>query len=259
MYITLVQTDLVWENPAANRKVLSQKMDTLYGQTDLIVLPEMFTTGFSMRSHELAETMQGDTVQWLSNEAQRLNAAITGSLIIQENRQYFNRLIWAFPDGRMASYDKKHLFTLASEHKYYTPGQKKLLVEYKGWTICPLICYDLRFPVWSRNTEGYDLLIYIASWPAPRREAWRALLKARAIENQAYTIGVNRVGTDGSKLTYAGDSTLIDFAGNTCVDMAYVEGMFTTKISKDKRAVFLKKLPFLDDRDAFELVENAEE
>lgn len=254
MRITLIQTNLIWENPAANRDLFSQTINGLANQTDLIILPEMFTTGFSMRSQELAESMDGETVTWMQREAKRMNAAITGSLIIKENDRYFNRLIWMFPNGDYQFYDKKHLFTLAGEHKYFSPGTEKLIVEYKGWKICPLICYDLRFPVWSRNVEDYDLLIYIASWPDRRRDAWRSLLKARAIENQTFTVGVNRVGDDGSKLNYSGDSTLIDYAGNTCLEMAHIEGVVTTKIDKKDRLTFLEKLPFLGDRDLFELI-----
>ena len=174
-------------------------------------------------------------------------------MIIQEGEDFFNRLLWATPTGEIVHYDKKHLFTLAGEQKHFTPGTERIVIEYMGWKICPLICYDLRFPVWSRNTEDYDLLLYVASWPDRRREAWQTLLKARAIENQCYTIGVNRVGEDGSNLSYAGDSTLIDFAGKSLLAVESVEGEFTAKISLSKRQNFIEKLPFLADRDQFSL------
>jgi len=251
MHITLIQTNLHWEDPIANRDMFSKKINALVGKTDLIVIPEMFTTGFSMRSHELAETMDGATVKWIKTEAKRVGAVITGSLIIKEEGNYFNRLLWASPEGNLDFYDKKHLFTLASEHKHFSAGTEKKIFKYKNWKICPLICYDLRFPVWSRNTENYDLLIYVASWPDRRREAWRALLRARAIENQCYVVGVNRVGTDGSQLSYAGDSTLIDYAGGTLLEGNRVEGVWTAEISRERRGEFVDKLPFLADQDGF--------
>ncbi len=252
MRITLLQTNLHWENPATNRKMFSAKFASLIGKTDLVVIPEMFTTGFSMRSRELAETMNGPTVAWLREEATKIGAVITGSMIIQKEDQFFNRLLWVTPTGEVIFYDKKHLFTLAGEHKYFTPGTERILIDYMGWKICPLICYDLRFPEWSRNKGNYDLLIYVASWPDRRREAWRTLLKARAIENQCYTIGVNRVGEDGAKLSYAGDSTLVDFAGKPLLEAQKIEGEFTAKIFLSERQAFMNKLPFLADQDGFE-------
>ncbi len=253
MRVTLIQTNLHWENPTANREMFSAKFANLSGNTDLVVIPEMFTTGFSMRSKELAETMEGPTVHWMKASAFELGAAITGSMIIREGDDFFNRLLWATPTGEIFHYDKKHLFTLAGEQKHFAPGTERIVIDYMGWKICPLICYDLRFPVWSRNTEDYDLLIYVASWPDRRREAWQTLLKARAIENQCYTIGVNRVGEDGSNLSYAGDSTLIDFAGKSLLAVETVEGEFTAEISLPKRQDFIEKLPFLADRDQFTL------
>jgi len=251
MRLTLIQTNLHWEDPAANRKMFSAKFDKLIGKTDLIIIPEMFSTGFSMRSKELAETMDGLTVSWLRESAKKVGAVITGSMIIQEGENFFNRLLWANPNGEISHYDKKHLFTLAGEQKHFMPGTERITIEYMGWKICPLICYDLRFPVWSRNTEDYDLLLYVASWPDRRREAWQTLLKARAIENQCYTIGVNRVGEDGSDLNYVGDSTLIDFAGKSLLAVEKIEGEFTMEISLKDRQHFISKLPFLADRDAF--------
>ena len=253
MRVTLIQTNLHWENPTANREMFSAKFANLTGKTDLVVIPEMFTTGFSMRSKELAETMEGPTVHWMKTSAAKIGAVITGSMIIREGDNFFNRLLWATPTGKIIHYDKKHLFTLAGEQKHFSPGTERIVIDYMGWKICPLICYDLRFPVWSRNTEDYDLLLYVASWPDRRREAWQTLLKARAIENQCYTIGVNRVGEDGSDLSYAGDSTLIDFAGKSLLAVESVEGEFTAEISLSKRQDFIEKLPFLADRDQFTL------
>ncbi len=253
MRVTLIQTNLHWENPTANREMFTEMFTNLIGKTDLVVIPEMFTTGFSMRSKELAETMDGPTVAWMKTSAIKMGAVITGSMITQEGGNFFNRLLWATPTGEIFHYDKKHLFTLAGEQKHFAPGKKRIIIDYMGWKICPLICYDLRFPVWSRNTEDYDLLLYVASWPDRRREAWQTLLKARAIENQCYTIGVNRVGEDGSKLSYAGDSTLIDFAGKPLLTVEKIEGAFTAKISLSERQDFIGKLPFLADRDPFSL------
>jgi len=249
MRTTLIQTNLHWEDPVANRKMFSAKFANLTGKTDLVVIPEMFTTGFTMQSKVLAETMDGTTVSWLRASATKIGAVITGSMIIRDGDQFFNRLLWATPAGDVIYYDKKHLFTLAGEHKHFSAGTKRIVIEYKDWKICPLICYDLRFPEWSRNTDNYDLLLYVASWPDRRREAWQTLLKARAIENQCYTIGVNRVGEDGSKLSYAGDSTLIDFAGKSLLAIEKVEGVFTAEISLTERRDFTRKLPFLSDQD----------
>ena len=253
MRLTLIQTNLHWENPAANRKMFSDKFEHLIGKTDLVVIPEMFTTGFSMRSKELAETMEGPTISWLQQSANKMDAVITGSMIIQEGENFYNRLLWVTPNGEIIHYDKKHLFTLAGEQKHFMAGSKRIIIKYKDWKICPLICYDLRFPVWSRNTEDYDLLLYVASWPDRRREAWKTLLKARAIENQCYTVGVNRVGEDGSELRYVGDSTLIDFAGKPLLAAEKIEGTFTVDISLSDRQDFINKLPFLADRDEFQL------
>jgi len=256
MRLTIIQTNLHWEDPEANRKMFSTKFANLINKTDLIVIPEMFTTGFSMRSKEFAETMDGPTVSWLKESANKIGAVITGSMIIREGENFFNRLLWVNPNGEIIHYDKKHLFTLSGEQKHYMAGTERVLIEYLGWKICPLICYDLRFPVWSRNTENYDLLLYVASWPDRRREAWQTLLKARAIENQCYTIGVNRVGEDGSKLRYVGDSTLIDFAGKSLLAAESIEGEFTMEISLSERKDFINKLPFLADRDDFTLKSN---
>ena len=196
MKIAIFQTKLVWEAPKENRNLIQEYIDSCEDNFDLIVLPEMFTSGFTMNPEAVAESMNGDTIQWLQLNAKNRNCAIVGSLVIEENGNYFNRLVFVFPSGKIEHYDKRHLFTLAGEEKVYKRGEEKLIVEYNGWRICPLVCYDLRFPVFSRNVENYDLLIYVANWPKPRINAWNALLKARAIENISYALGVNRIGFD---------------------------------------------------------------
>ena len=251
MFVTLIQARLNWENPEANRTYFSEKLAALQEPTDLIVLPEMFTTGFSMSPETLAEPMDGPTMQWLAEQARSKQAVITGSFIATENGQYFNRLVWMQPDGQLYTYDKRHLFTLAGEHEHYTPGQKHLIVEWKGWRIMPLICYDLRFPVWSRNTQGYDLLLYVANFPEIRSYAWQQLLTARAIENQAYTIGVNCVGKDGKGIQYSGDTVLHDYAGEVLYRVSHTEDVYTATLSKEDQNRFRQKFAFLQDRDAF--------
>lgn len=250
--VSLIQTYLHWEDKAANLQQLDEKLTPLAGHTDLVILPEMFTTGFSMNPAKLAEAMDGSTMQWLTAKAQQLDAVITGSFIAQENGQYFNRLVWMRPDGSYATYDKRHLFTYAEEHHHYTPGDNRVLMELKGWKILPLICYDLRFPVWSRNTDDYDLLIYVANFPERRSYAWKSLLAARAIENQAFTIGVNRVGNDGNDIYYAGDSCLIDYSGQVIHQVSHLENAFTTTLSYANQVEFRKRFAFLQDRDQFE-------
>ncbi len=249
--VSIIQSKLHWENIDANLQMFDRKIDGLADQTDLIVLPEMFTTGFSTNAALLAEDMNGKTIEWLRKKASELDCVITGSFIAKENGAYLNRLIWMRPYGTYEVYDKRHLFTLANEHEYYTAGTKKLIVELKGWKVCPLICYDLRFPVWSRNVENYDLLLYVANFPAKRSYAWKTLLKARAIENQAYTIGVNRVGTDGNDLYYSGDSGVIDFMGKVSCQVADDERIFTEELNYQDQQDFRKKLAFLADQDQF--------
>lgn len=255
MRLSIIQSSLVWENPDANRRQFATKIAPLRGQTDLVVLPEMFTSGFSMNTEALAEEMTGPTVTWLREQAALLNSAVTGSFICRDGGACYNRLVWAYPDGRVASYDKRHLFGLAGETAYYTAGHTRLTVEWLGWRICPLVCYDLRFPVWSRNkaTVDYDLLLYVANWPARRAHHWRGLLTARAIENQAYVAGVNIVGTDGAGLEYSGDSAVIDYAGLQLVQISGQEGIFTAKLSMDALEQYRQQLPFLGDADVFEL------
>ncbi len=253
--VSIIQGNLVWENPVQNRINFEQKIQSITQPTDLIVLPEMFTSGFTMSPENVAETMEGDTVTWLKELAARKQAAITGSLVIIEDDNYYNRLVFVRPNGDIETYDKRHTFTLAGEDKVYTAGTKKILIDYKGWKICPLICYDLRFPVFARNTEDYDLLFYVANWPKPRIAAWDALLKARAIENMAYTIGVNRVGLDASNHQYSGHSGVYDCLGNILAEFDNdSEGIATITLNKESQNTIRKKLQFLGDRDQFTLV-----
>ena len=253
MKIALLQSDLVWENPKANRNAFEEKINAITQKEDLIVLPEMFTTGFSMVPNDLAETLEGETVTWLTRLAKTKNSAITGSIIITENGNFYNRLLFVFPSGEIQFYDKRHLFTLAGEDKVYSSGNKKLIIDYLGWKICPLVCYDLRFPVFSRNTENYDLLIYVASWPKTRINAWDTLLKARSIENMSYAIGVNRTGEDNNGYQYNGHSQAVDFLGNYIQEPIEIEGTFILELHKNEMLETRNKLDFLSDRDSFEL------
>jgi omega-amidase len=251
--IAIVQSDIIWESPEANLKKYSQLIDNI-DSTDIIILPEMFTTGFSMQPEKLNESIDGVSVNWMKKVAQQQNAAVLGSLIIKENNHIFNRAFWVFPDGKIEKYDKRHLYTMGQEHLHYSPGKDKLIVEFRGWKFCPLICYDLRFPVWSRNQESYDVLIYMANWPSPRHHVWKNLLIARAIENQTYCFGVNRTGTDGTGLKYLGDSAMVsprgfaDFMGDK-------ESAKTFEISYSELHNFRKIFPLLNDRDEFQIVE----
>jgi predicted amidohydrolase len=249
--VALVQSPLVWEDANANRLFFRERIDTLQDHIDLIVLPEMFTTGFTMQPQNVAETMQGKTIDWLRSMAREKNAAIAGSVIIKAKGKFYNRLLFVFPSGEVMHYDKRHLFSLAGEEKIYTPGKKRLQVDYKGFKICLLICYDLRFPVFSRNTTAYDLLVYVANWPKPRMAAWDALLKARAIENMSYVIGVNRIGEDGSGLEYTGHSQALDFMGDYVVSAWENEGIFVASFEKKPLAEVRSKFGFLNDRDNF--------
>jgi omega-amidase len=249
--VAIIQKDLVWQNAEQNR-VNFDAMFSEMNAVDLIVLPEMFTTGFSMLPKPIAETMQGKTVRWMLDTAKRLNTALVGSIIIQEGTMYHNRMLFVHPKGNIEQYDKRHAFTLAGENKEYTSGFTRLIVAYKGWKICPLICYDLRFPTWSRNVENYDVLLYSANWPKPRINAWNTLLKARAIENMSYCIGANRVGVDANKYEYSGNSIAIDYLGNEltaiCED---IEAIIYATFNKEEMLKTRAKLPFLEDRDIF--------
>ncbi|GAB3530924.1 amidohydrolase [Pontibacter brevis] len=252
--ITIVQTALHWQDAERNRTMFSEKLAQATPQTDLIILPEMFTTGFSMEVETQAEKAEGPTLHWMQQEAQKHQAVLTGSVMVKENGHYYNRLHWVRPDGSYAKYDKKHLFRMAKEHHTYTAGKEKLTVELKGWNICPLVCYDLRFPVWSRNvSNSYDLLLYVANWPQVRSLAWRSLLQARAIENVAYVAGVNRVGTDGNNHPYSGDSAIIHPKGHHLLQTSQVEGLHTLTLGKQELVDFREAFPAHLDADAFSL------
>ena len=254
LHVVGIQADLFWENPSKNRASFEEKINGLPENTDLIVLPEMFTTGFTMNPQKVAEKMDGPSVSWMQKIALQKQVAITGSLVIEQNQNYYNRLVFVHPSGTIESYDKKHSFTLAGEDKVYTAGNQKLIVRYKGWRICPLICYDLRFPVWARNTENYDVLIFMANWPVTRIKAWETLLKARAIENMSYVIGINRTGLDKNKYEYSGNSLIVDFLGEELSNLQKNKiGLVTAVISKTNQNEIRKKLGFLNDKDAFEI------
>lgn len=252
--IALLQADLVWEDAEANRNLFEEKIRKLSPETELIVLPEMFSTGFSMNAESLAEPAGGPSLEWMKQMAAEKDAAVTGSLIVSEDGHFFNRLYFVRPDGAFEKYDKRHTFTLAKENETYDSGTERLIVTYKGWRICPLVCYDLRFPVWSRNTEDYDVLIYVANWPSMRVQAWDALLKARAIENMCYCIGVNRVGEDGNGHPYSGHSAVFDLLGNQ-LNRNTGEEEFEEELSLDREYLeeTRDKFRFLQDRDKFTL------
>ncbi len=253
MQVLLIQAPLVWEKPKLNRNYFEECINAISEKVDLIVLPEMFTTGFTMNPSAVAETMQGETVVWIQSLAKAKNCAITGSIAIEENGNFYNRMLFVFPSGEIQHYDKRHLFTLAGEEKVYTAGTQKLIVEYLGWKICLLVCYDLRFPVFSRNVEEYDLLIYVASWPKVRTTAWDALLKARAIENVSYVVGVNRIGEDASGHSYVGHSQVVDCLGEYVVAPEESEAIFIATLDKSKLIEIKQKFAFLNDKDTFEI------
>jgi predicted amidohydrolase len=249
--ISLVQTDVVWEDAEANLAGLQQKIKRAAPLTDVIVLPEMFSTGFSMNAAQLAEPMDGRAVQWMAAQAKAYQCVVTGSLIIAENGQYYNRLVWMRPDGTFEKYDKCHSFSLTNEPKIFTEGTQKLVVNHNGWKICPQICYDLRFPVWNRNDQDFDLYINVANWPAKRSFAWKTLLRARAIENQVFVVGVNRYGEDGHGFYHSGDSTVVDPLGKTITEISDREEVQTVSISRSVREAIIQKYPFINDRDQF--------
>lgn len=254
--ITVFQGYLFWENTDKNLQNITLRLSGgIREKTDLIILPEMFTTGFTMNAAELAEPMNGKTMQWMEKTARQYDCVITGSIIIKEAGKYYNRLVWMRPDGTHEHYDKRHLFALGSEHNTYTAGTEKLFVELNGWKICPVICYDLRFPVWLRNIEEnpYDLLIVVANWPERRAAHWRTLIPARAVENQSYVIAVNRVGHDGNEVYHSGDSTCIDPNGKVVYYKRDEEDLYTFSIIGDEVEKVRSALPFLKDADNFEI------
>jgi len=253
MKIALIQTDLFWENAAANRENFDSKIAEIVSEVNLIVLPEMFSTGFTMNPSAIAETLEGETIEWMKEKAKQKNAAITGSLVITENGKYYNRMVFVFPSGEIQYYDKRHSFSLAGEDKVYTRGDQKVIIEYLNWKICLQICYDLRFPVFARNVENYDLLLYVANWPKVRTNAWDALLKARAIENLSYVVGVNRIGIDANDYEHIGHSQAIDFLGNYILEPQEKNGVFIIELDKNTMYETRKKLDFLSDKDQFEI------
>jgi omega-amidase len=253
--VTLIQQPLVWQDPGANRDRFESLLLPLAGQTDLVVLPETFTTGFSMEVERVGEPAGGPTVQWLQRLSTRIDAAITGSVITEEGGRYFNRLLWATPSGELRSYDKRHLFRMGREHQHFTPGHAAWSVEWRGLRICPQVCYDLRFPVFSRRRAelDYDVLLYVANWPAARVYAWSQLLKARAIENQAFVIGVNRVGVDGAGVEHTGESAANDFLGMPLAALGNVPAVATVSLDAQALKAFRERFPAQLDADHFSL------
>jgi predicted amidohydrolase len=263
LLVTIIQTQLHWEDKTANLRMLEEKISSIKEKTEVVVLPEMFSTGFSMKPEQLAETMDGETVQWMKRVAAEKRIILTGSIIIEEDRKYYNRLIWMLPNGQYGLYDKRHRFAFAGEDRHYTAGTKRLIASVKGWKINLQVCYDLRFPVWARQQsqpEGaeYDILIYVANWPERRSHAWKTLLQARAIENQCYVIGVNRVGNDGNGIYHSGDSMIIDSLGETLYHKKDEEDVFTISLDKSHLQAVREKLPFLKDADGFMIINEEE-
>jgi omega-amidase len=276
--ITIIQTNLHWEDKTANLQMLEQKISSIKEKTEIVVLPEMFSTGFSMKPETLAETMEGETVQWMKRIAAEKKIILTGSVIIAGSGQtgtvrpeYYNRLIWMQPNGQYGVYDKHHCFAFAGEDEHYTAGTKRLIASVKGWKINLLVCYDLRFPVWARQTPltpnpspqvergaivpEYDVLIYVANWPERRIHAWKTLLQARALENQCYVIGTNRVGDDGNNIHYSGESMIVDPLGEILYTKKDEEDIFTVTLDKEHLQLIRTKLPFLKDADGFRLID----
>ncbi len=261
--ISIIQTNLTWENKAANLSMLEDKIKGREEPTEIVVLPEMFTTGFSMNPTAFAETMDGETVEWMKRIAAEEKIILTGSVITKEEDKYYNRLIWMLPNGQYGHYDKRHLFGFAKEDEHYNAGSKRLIAQAKGWKINLQVCYDLRFPVWARQSppvggeDGggqeleYDILIYVANWPERRSHAWKTLLCARAIENQCYVIGVNRVGNDGNNIYHSGNSMIIDPLGQVLYHKADEEDIFTITLEKENLLEVRNKFPFLKDADKF--------
>ncbi len=254
--VTTFQGYLFWENIDKNLQNIATRLSNIREKTNLIVLPEMFSTGFTMEAEKLAEPMKGKTMMWMHQIAKQYGCVITGSIIIKEDDKFFNRLIWMRPDGSYEYYDKRHLFAMGKEHHTYTPGHEKLIVELNGWKVCPVICYDLRFPVWLRNANDshYDLLLIVANWPERRIAHWRALIAARAIENQSYVVGVNRVGHDGNEVYHTGDSTCVDPNGNVTYHKRDEEDVYTFTLLADELQLTRRALPFLKDADEFKIV-----
>jgi predicted amidohydrolase len=255
--ITTIQTNLIWEDKAANLQQLEEKINSIEERTEIIVLPEMFSTGFTMQPQLFAETMDGETVEWMKRIAADKRIVLTGSIIIKEEDKFYNRLIWMLPNGDFGSYNKRHLFGYAGESEHYAAGNKRLIASVKGWKINLQVCYDLRFPVWARqapsehSTPEYDVLIYVANWPERRSHAWKTLLCARAIENQCYVVGVNRVGVDGNKINHSGNSLIIDPLGEVLYHKADDEDIFTITLERERLDEVRARFPFWKDGDSF--------
>ena len=258
--VSIIQSALFWEDKSRNLAMLEQKIMAITEKTNLVVLPEMFSTGFSMKPALLAETMEGETIAWMKRIAISKKIILTGSIIIEEGGKYFNRLIWMLPNGTWGSYDKRHLFAFAGEDKHYTAGKKRLVTSVNGWRVHLQICYDLRFPVWARQqsdeTPEYDLLIYVANWPERRNHAWKTLLIARAIENQCYVIGVNRVGEDGNQIAHSGDSMIIDPLGTVLFSKEKEEVVHSIALTKESLNETRSKFPFWKDADLFHILQD---
>jgi omega-amidase len=251
--LTLIQTELHWQNPVANRAMFAEQIAAQAAASDLILLPEMFATGFTLNAAANCELDDGDSARWLQEMATTHKVTLSGSIVINDGGQYYNRLLWVNPEGEIQHYDKRHLFRMAGEDKKYSAGSERLLVQLGDWRICPLICYDLRFPVWSRGINEYDLLLYVANWPAPRRSAWRTLLPARAVENLCYSAGVNRIGVDGNAVPYAGDSMVTDYLGNIQGDAGDRQEALNVTLSLDKLNAYRDKFPAWKDADSYTL------
>ena len=260
---TLIQSKLHWENKAANLAMFEKKIMAIIEKTEIVVLPELFSTGFSMQPKKLAESMNGETVQWMKRISATKKIVLTGSVIIEENGQFFNRLLWVLPDGEMGFYDKRHLFAFAGEDAEYTAGNKRMIVQVKGWKINLQVCYDLRFPVWTRQSTNespeYDVLLYVANWPERRNHAWKTLLTARAIENQCFVVAVNRVGPDGNQISHSGDSMVIDSLGVALYHNEMEESVFTIVLEKESLKQVREKYPFWKDSDTFKIIPNGGE
>ncbi len=250
--ISLIQSNIIWEDKDANMMHYETLIADIREKKEVVVLPEMFTTGFSMNTSALAETMDGATVQWMNQMSLKYRCILTGSAIIEDDGKYYNRLLWVQPDGKVYHYDKRHLFAYADEHNHFTNGTTRLIVSVNGFRICPMVCYDLRFPVWARNLgEEYDVLIYVANWPEKRSLAWKTLLQARAIENLSYVVGVNRVGTDAKGLNYTGDSSVFGPLGEQLWQRSAEPAVHTVTLEKELVSKTREQLPFLNDADKF--------
>ena len=252
--VAALQVDLLWENIIGNQTKIGNLIEDLSPEVNLVILPEMFTSGFTQNSERLAEEMNGATLEWLSRKADKYNLAIMGSLIIREEGRFYNRMVLMEPGGKVQTYDKRHQFRMGDEHNYYSGGEERKVFLFQGWRILPQICYDLRFPVWSRNRNDYDLMVYVASWPESRRDVWSILLQARAIENQAFLVGVNRVGEDGSGMTYSGDSVILDPKGMVLSGAKRgVEATISASLSLEELISFRSKFPAWMDGDDFSI------